>query len=80
VIQGNIPLSIIPIIYLGLISLFYLFYALFWGFLAKLRLARPIVIRNEPKRIMQEMEQAYNLKNNIEPRPERYRDASSKDI
>ncbi|KAM0262438.1 hypothetical protein ACHAQJ_001691 [Trichoderma viride] len=68
---GNIPLSIIPIIYLGLINLFYLFYALFWGFLANLRLARPIVIRNEPKRIMQEMERAYNLRNDFEPQPER---------
>ncbi|KAH8130931.1 hypothetical protein LI328DRAFT_13745 [Trichoderma asperelloides] len=54
---GNIPLSIIPMIYLGLVNLLFLWYALFWGFLAKLRLARPTVIRNEPKRIMQEMEQ-----------------------
>ncbi|KAL7797308.1 FAD/NAD(P)-binding domain-containing protein [Trichoderma ceciliae] len=76
---GNIPLSIIPILYLGFINLFYLFYALFWGFLAKLRLARPIVIRNEPKRVMQEMERAYKLKNNSESQAERYKDASSKD-
>lgn len=58
-VQGNIPLSIIPMIYLGLVNLLFLLYALFWGFLAKLRLARPIVIRNEPKRIMQEMEQLH---------------------
>ncbi|KAL6898981.1 hypothetical protein GGI43DRAFT_428109 [Trichoderma evansii] len=56
---GNIPLSIIPMIYLGLVNLLFLLYALFWGFLAKLRLARPIVIRNEPKRIMQEMGQLH---------------------
>lgn len=79
-VQGNIPLSIIPIIYLGIINLFYLLFALFWGFLAKLRLARPIVIRNEPKRIMQEMERAYNSKKEFEPQPERYQDASSKII
>lgn len=64
VIQGNIPLSIIPLIYLGLVNLFFLLYALFWGFLAKLRLSRPIVIRNEPKRIMQEMERLHRKKEN----------------
>lgn len=64
VIQGNIPLSIIPLMYLGLVNLFFLLYALFWGFLAKLRLARPIVIRNEPKRIMQEMERLHRKKEN----------------
>ncbi|KAL7898208.1 hypothetical protein HDV64DRAFT_269308 [Trichoderma sp. TUCIM 5745] len=53
---GNIPLSIIPMIYLGLVNLSFLLYALCWGTLAKLRLARPMVIRNEPKQIMQEME------------------------
>lgn len=79
-IQGNIPLSIIPIIYLGTINLFYLLYALFWGVLAKLRLARPMVVQNEPKRIMQEMERAYKLKNNTESQPECYQDASSKPI
>jgi dimethylaniline monooxygenase (N-oxide forming) len=50
--------------YLGLVNLFFLFYALLWGFLAKLRLARPIVIRNEPKRIMQEMERLHRKKEN----------------
>ncbi|PON30374.1 hypothetical protein TGAM01_v200814 [Trichoderma gamsii] len=61
---GNIPLSIIPLMYLGLINLFFLLYALFWGFLAKVRLTRPIVIRNEPKRIMQEMERLHCKKEN----------------
>lgn len=46
-------------IYLGTINLLFLLYALFWGFLAKLRLARPIIIQNEPKRIMQEMERQH---------------------
>lgn len=50
--------------YLGLINLFFLLYALFWGFLAKVRLTRPIVIRNEPKRIMQEMERLHCKKEN----------------
>ncbi|KAL7910986.1 FAD/NAD(P)-binding domain-containing protein [Trichoderma velutinum] len=59
---GNVPLSIIPMIYLGSINLFYLLYALFRNFLAKVRLAPPIIIRNEPKRIMQEMEREYNAK------------------
>ncbi|KAL7918787.1 hypothetical protein ACQKWADRAFT_316255 [Trichoderma austrokoningii] len=56
---GNVPLSIIPMLYLGLVNLFFLLYALFWGFLAKLDLARPVVIQNEPKRIMQEMERLH---------------------
>lgn len=43
-------------VYLGSINLFYLFYAPFWNFLAKLRLARSMTIQNEPKRIMLEME------------------------
>ncbi|RFU77763.1 dimethylaniline monooxygenase [Trichoderma arundinaceum] len=75
---GNIPLGIVPMIYLGSINLYYVFYAHFWGFCSKIGLSRPIVIRNEPKRIMQEMEQAYNLRNSIEPQLERYQDASFK--
>ncbi|KAH6996922.1 hypothetical protein EDB80DRAFT_137053 [Ilyonectria destructans] len=52
---GNIPLSIVPMIYLGSINLFYCFYGGFWGLLAKLRLCRPIQRRIEPKLIMEEM-------------------------
>ncbi|KAH7155181.1 hypothetical protein B0J13DRAFT_219844 [Dactylonectria estremocensis] len=52
---GNVPLSIIPIIYLGTLNLYYVLYSGFWGFLAKLRLAKPIQRRIEPKLIMEEM-------------------------
>ncbi|CAM1504267.1 Fc.00g018580.m01.CDS01 [Cosmosporella sp. VM-42] len=53
--EGNIPLSIIPMMYLGTINLYYYLYAGFWGFLAKLRLVRPIQRRIEPKLIMEEL-------------------------
>lgn len=52
---GNIPLSIIPMIYLGLLNLFYFIYAMFRGLLAKLRLMKPLVPKNDPKRITEEL-------------------------
>lgn len=74
---GNIPLSVIPMVYLGSINLFYLFYAGFWNFLAKLRLVCPITIQNEPERIMQEMDRAYNSKKSSKLQAERHQSARS---
>ncbi|KAJ4862012.1 flavin-binding monooxygenase-like domain-containing protein [Trichoderma breve] len=74
---GNVPLSVIPMVYLGSINLFYLFYAGFWNSLAKLRLVRPIAIQNEPKRIMQEMERACNSKKGSKLHAERHQSARS---
>lgn len=52
---GNIPLSVTPMLYLGTINLFFFVYAFLHQILVIFRLARPLVVRNEPKRIMQEM-------------------------
>ncbi|KAK5995551.1 Monooxygenase ptmN [Cladobotryum mycophilum] len=59
---GNIPLSVVPMIYLGSISLYYYVYATTNGILSKLRLAKPLEATNEPKRIMQEMARVHKLK------------------
>lgn len=53
----NLNMSVIPMMYLGSINLFYYVYAKIWGTLAFLRLAPAVHIRNEPKRIMQELAQ-----------------------
>ncbi|KAL6804241.1 hypothetical protein J3E68DRAFT_392882 [Trichoderma sp. SZMC 28012] len=74
---GNVPLSVIPMVYLGSINLFYLCYAGFWNLLAKLRLARPLIIQNEPKQIMQEMERACNSKKGSKLQAERHQSARS---
>lgn len=52
---GNIPLSVLPLIYLGSINLYYYMYAKFWGGLAKIGLAKPVVPRNDVKRKFEEL-------------------------
>lgn len=52
---GNIPLALLPFIYLSGLNLYFALYSGFWGALAKLRLARPLERRIEPKIIFEEL-------------------------
>ncbi|KFA75865.1 hypothetical protein S40288_01928 [Stachybotrys chartarum IBT 40288] len=58
---GQIPIAVLPMIYLGVINLYFFLYAIFWDTLADLGLARPLERRNEPKRIIQELERRNKL-------------------
>ncbi|KAH7322857.1 hypothetical protein B0I35DRAFT_450094 [Stachybotrys elegans] len=55
---GNFNISFLPMLYLGSLSLFFFIYATLWDTLAALHLAEPLERRNEPKRIMEELEAA----------------------
>jgi len=59
---GNIPLSVLPILYLGGINLYYYLYANFWGALAFLRLCRPLPKRNDVKRKFEELAMKEHLR------------------
>jgi len=52
---GNIPLSVLPMMYLGSVNLYYYVYAAFWGALAKMRLCKPLVRRNAVKEMFDEL-------------------------
>ncbi|KAH7124716.1 hypothetical protein EDB81DRAFT_212400 [Dactylonectria macrodidyma] len=52
---GNIPMVVIPVLYLGSINLYYYIYALFWGALAMIGLANVPVPRNDVKRKFAEL-------------------------
>ena len=52
---GNLTLSILPMIYLGSINLFYYIYANLRGLLARLHVAPPLQHRNITKEIIQNM-------------------------
>lgn len=52
---GNVPLSGTPLLYLGAVNLYYWAYCSFWDGMAWLRLSKPLVRVNEPKRMMEEM-------------------------
>lgn len=58
---GNFSLSVMPMLYLGGLSLFYLLYSTCWGALAKVGVAKPLVRRNDPKRLMEELAQRHKL-------------------
>lgn len=52
---GNVPLSILPMMYLGGVNLYYYVYSAFWGALAKIGLCRPLVRRNAVKEVFEEL-------------------------
>ncbi|KAF4469344.1 hypothetical protein FALBO_3758 [Fusarium albosuccineum] len=52
---GNIPIAVLPMIYLGGWSLFYWGYEKFWNGMARAGLANPLKIDNAPKRLMLEL-------------------------
>ncbi|KAF4126082.1 Flavin-binding monooxygenase-like [Geosmithia morbida] len=54
-IFGNYNMAIAPIIYLGLVNLFYWTYATIWGALATVHLAPPVKVDNAIKRRFQEL-------------------------
>jgi dimethylaniline monooxygenase (N-oxide forming) len=59
---GNIPMVVIPVLYLGGINLYYYMYSLFWGSLAKLGLCKAPVPRNDVKRKFEELAQREQMK------------------
>jgi dimethylaniline monooxygenase (N-oxide forming) len=52
---GNFPMAILPMFYLGLLHLFCLLYATLFDILAKLGLASPVEIVNQPKMMIEAM-------------------------
>lgn len=58
---GNFSMSILPLLYLGSMSLYYFVYAYAWSFLVMFGLAEPLVHRNEPKRLMEELAQRQKM-------------------
>lgn len=54
-LHNNISLSIIPMMYLGSVNLYYYLYANFWGALAKIGLCKPLVVRNAVKERFEEL-------------------------
>src|SRR5690606_38979246 len=52
---GNVPLSILPMMYLGSVNIYYYMYSAFWGALAKIGLYRPLVPRNAVKEVFEEL-------------------------
>ncbi|KAM5349796.1 hypothetical protein ACJ41O_006301 [Fusarium nematophilum] len=52
---GDMPIAVLPILYLGGWSLYYWVYAKFWNGMARVGLARPLKIDNVPKRLMEEL-------------------------
>ncbi|KFH48227.1 Dimethylaniline monooxygenase [N-oxide-forming]-like protein [Hapsidospora chrysogenum ATCC 11550] len=52
---GNVPLSILPMMYLGSVNLYYCVYSAFWGALAKTGLCKPLVPRNAVKEMFEEL-------------------------
>lgn len=59
---GNVPLSILPMIYLGSVNLYYCIYAGFWDTLAALRLCKPLPRRNEVKARFEELAMQEHMK------------------
>lgn len=59
---GNIPMVIVPAIYLSTVNLYYFIYALFWGALASIRLAKPPVPRNDGKGKFEELARIEQMK------------------
>ena len=58
---GNIPMTIIPLFYLGTVNLAALLYSGFWNSLAAIGLCRPVVPRNEVKMKFEELAALENM-------------------
>ncbi|KAI5462349.1 hypothetical protein BGZ63DRAFT_383591 [Mariannaea sp. PMI_226] len=58
---SNMNMRVVPMIYLGSINLYYCIYSGFWGLLAKLRLAKPIQHRIEPKLIVEQLQRRHEM-------------------
>jgi dimethylaniline monooxygenase (N-oxide forming) len=52
---SNFTMSVLPLLYLGCINLLVFIYAYVWGVLVMFGLAEPLVHRNEPQRLMEEL-------------------------
>ncbi|KAM0301579.1 hypothetical protein HYE67_006597 [Fusarium culmorum] len=59
---GNIPMVVVPVLYLGSINLYYYMHSLFWGSLAKIGLCKAPVPRNDVKRKFEELAQREQMK------------------
>lgn len=73
---GNIPLSILPMMYLGSINLFYYVYASVRGLLAKLRLMPKLQRHIEPKLIMEQMAKRQQLEMLAASKPLKKKDST----
>ncbi|KAI1050885.1 hypothetical protein LB507_009255 [Fusarium sp. FIESC RH6] len=59
---GNVPMVVIPVLYLGGVNLYYYMHTLFWGSLAKLGLCKAPVPRNDVKRKFEELARMEQMK------------------
>lgn len=59
---GNIPMVVVPVLYLGGVNLYYYMHTLFWGSLAKLGLCKAPVPRNDVKRKFEELARMEQMK------------------